>query len=260
VNDLSKLEGASSELDRFPMRTLEKQDYEEWAADPGRYELFREPAGFPGFSWINEATHRQALWLRVSFHQWRRKFCVAPARENLLEQQGCEGARLIDRLPEECIMRSVVALTQDFCHAIEPQARALGVPADALLWAGMMNVGVVSKDYTFGDMLRVLTRAYEYWDRANLQFEDGPELEAFVFSVVVRLSEGAPIDLIVEYKILRDFCDFMELAGANSDFGKAMACGLPSGPWLSDVKAFNDHALLAAAKFDDMEFESFIPF
>ncbi|MBY3369068.1 hypothetical protein [Rhizobium laguerreae] len=101
-----------------------------------------------------------------------------------------------------------------------------------------------------------------------MQFDDEQELEAFVFAVVVNRAEfpceawdaEIPEGVASEYSILRDFCGFMVVVGGHSEFGKAMACGLPFQPSIPDVEAFRDRAASAAERFDKMWLEAAMPF
>jgi len=182
---------------------------------------------------------------------------------------------LIDRMEDVDIDRCVNALTVNFYHSIEPESRALGVPPESLLWAAMTHVRVIEENYTFGDMLRVTLRAYEVWRmHHSIAFANEDELEAFLFKFlhtrVGQLAPGGwddplPDDLIVEYRVVLDFCYFMALVEATSPFGKAMSTGLPNMPFRTDDEEFRRRAFDALKRFDKMEsdkmeFEALLPF
>ncbi len=231
-----------------------------------------------GLTWVGHAQELQAYYLQHAFEQWRKKYLLSPAEADAAFFEAADWAKanpFIDRMEDADIDRCVDALTVNFYRSIEPEARALGVPPEGLLWAVMTHVRVVEKDYTFGDMLRISLRAYEVWRKHHsIAFAKEDELEAFVFKFLdTRVSElglggwddPLPDDLTVEYRILLDFCHFMALMDGISAFGKAMSAGLPNMPFRTDDSSFFPRVVEALTRFnkmesDKMEFEALLPF
>ncbi|ASY58280.1 hypothetical protein [Sinorhizobium sp. CCBAU 05631] len=226
-----------------------------------------------GLAWVGYAQELQAFYLQSAFDQWRKKYHSAPDEANAAFHETADWIKanpLIDRMEDVDIARCVNALTVNFYRSIEPEARALGVPPEGLLWAAMMHVRVTEKNYTFGGMLRVILRAHEVWkEHHSIAFANEGELEAFLFKFLhTRVRQLAPAgwddplpdDLIVEYQILLDFCQYMALVEGLSPFGKAMGAGLPNMPVRCDSDEFRRRAFDALTRFDKMEFEALLPF
>ncbi|MBY3369069.1 hypothetical protein [Rhizobium laguerreae] len=116
-------------------------DYEMWAADPELWEKLSVVAATPDSTWVHRVGETQARELRQSFRNWRREFCSGPSELNFLDTPG----RLVDRIEDGQLHLAVTALTENFLHSVGPEAKALGVPAEALLWAGMLNDEVTTK-------------------------------------------------------------------------------------------------------------------
>ncbi|MGO6943701.1 hypothetical protein [Rhizobium johnstonii] len=246
-------------------------DFEMWAAYPDLWEKLSIIAGDPESTWLHQVQEVQARELRRSFQDWRREFCTVPPELDLLEKtlDAAKPGRLVDRIEDDQLHLAVTALTENFLHSVGPEAKALGVPPEALLWATMLYDGVMSRDYTLPDMLRVVTRAEEIWSKARrMPFDDPEELEAFIFAVLIDHAHSSyeswkaeiPDGVVYEYVILRDFCGFMEFVGGHTEFGKAMACGLPFQPSLTNVEEFRERAAAAAKRFDEMWFDACVPF
>ncbi|MBB2749799.1 UNVERIFIED_ORG: hypothetical protein GGI57_000465 [Rhizobium aethiopicum] len=247
-------------------------DFEMWATYPDLWEKLSVMDGEPESTWTHHVQEVQARELRRSFQHWRREFCIVPPELNLLDRASLNvatPARLVDRIGDDQLHLAVTALTENFLHSVGPEAKALGVPAEALLWAGTLYDDVASEDYTFPDILRVVTRVEELWSKASrMPFDDEEELEAFIFAVLVEHAESPceawqteiPDGVAYEYTILRDFCNFMALVGGHSEFGKAMACGLPSQPSLTNVREFRERAATAVKRFDEIWLDACVPF
>ncbi|MFL0690719.1 MAG: hypothetical protein ACJLUP_00845 [Agrobacterium tumefaciens] len=246
-------------------------DFEMWAAHPDLWEKLTVISGEPESTWFHQVQELQARELRCSFQDWRREFCIVPPELDLLKKTFdiSKPGRLVDRIDDEQLHLAVTALTKNFLHSVGPEAKALGVPPEALLWATMLYDGVMSRDYTFPDMLRVVTRAEEMWSKAlRMPFDDPEELEAFIFAVLIDRADSSyefwkaeiPDGVVYEYVILRDFCGFMEFVGGHTEFGKAMACGLPFQPSPTNVEEFRERAAAAATRFDEMWLDGCVPF
>jgi hypothetical protein len=249
-------------------------DFEVWNANPPFWERYLAHLPAPQPRWVEHEVNLQSTRLSACFHDWRRQFCsgrqFGERGDSAPAVDGPRGDRLVDRMDGSTLDAAVYSLTKNFLYAVGPEARALGVPPEGLLWAALTHLDIMAKDYTFGDMLRMVLRAYEVWSEFDsIEFTEPEKLEAFVFKVIdTRVRQLFPTgwdgasydDIEVEFRLLRDFCDHSSLMGGHSSFGRAMACGVEELSVPADIDEFRRRADIAVKKFDRMVIEVYIPF
>jgi len=249
-------------------------DHDLWKFDPQLYELYSTPPD-SSLEPHDQASHLQAIRLRALYGKWREKFgfhahAKRAAEKNASAGYSADTTRPMDRMTDDRVEAAVLALTANFYHSITPEATALGVPTEGLLWAAMMHVDMFDKDYGAADMLRLAARAYELWKDGNSpDFEEDEHLQAFVLKLIdARVGEafedgwhGATSEFLErEHRMLAEFCYHVQVHGGHSPFGRAFRCGLPNSGMPSSVEEFRARVLDGVASFDRLVLETYIPF
>jgi len=258
---------------RAVIRAVVHMDYELRNFDPMLYEVYSS-SRFLSLQEDDQASHWQSIRLRGSLNNWRRRlFSPADEQHDLRPKASNEprsSARLVYSAADDAIEAAVLSLTANFYHSIVPEAAALGVPAEGLLWVAMMHIDVFDNECSTADMLRLTAQAHDLWTQNNsLEFEEEDQLEAFVFKLIdVRVRQvfgngwqDVTYDFLrIEYWMLTDFCCHAQMHGGHSSFGRAFACGLPSAPTPVSVEDFRQRVVEGVERFDRLVFESHIPF
>jgi len=258
---------------RAVVTSVVRMDYELRSFDPGLYEMYSS-SHFLRLHQDDQASHLQSIRLRALFTDWRRRL-FSPADEQhdprpKASNEPRASARLFYSAADDAIEAAVLSLTANFYHSIVPEAAALGVPAEGLLWVAMKHIDLSDKESSTADMLRLTAQARDLWTENNsLEFEEEDHLEAFVLKLIdVRVGQvfnngwqDVTYDFLrIEYWMLTDFCCHAQMHGGHSSFGKAFACGLPSAPTPVSVEDFRYRVNEGVERFDRLVLETYIPF